>query len=87
MTDPDKDQTFDALEAKEYIEVLKSTLEVPKYLVGLIDFFATATAAVSRLKDGPIPQCGRALFIASMLLTFIVMVFGAFASSPTPSTR
>ncbi len=69
-------KSINDLHEKEYIEVLKNTLEVPKYLVSLIVFFATATAAISRLKSSPALLLEKALFVAAMLLTFVAMLGG-----------
>lgn len=41
--------SVDHLDARNYIEVLKNYIEVPKYLAGFIVFLATATAAISRI--------------------------------------
>lgn len=63
------------LESKEYLEVLKNTLEVPKYIVGLLAFLATSTAAISRLRD-KVFGFEKAAFAIAMALTFVSILAG-----------
>jgi len=69
-------KSLNDLDPKEYIEVLKNTLEVPKYLVSLTVFFATATGAISRLKSGPVSTLEKWIFVLAMGLTFFAMLSG-----------
>lgn len=76
VTDEEKTANpFRDLHEKEYIEVLKNLLEVPKYLVSLIFFLTTITAAVARLK----PELGaleKSFFVVGVGASLVAAILG-----------
>lgn len=60
---------------KEYLEVLKNLLEVPKFLVSLIFFLTTVTAALARLKHD-LGSFERLLFSAGLVASLLAAMLG-----------
>lgn len=89
LTNLEERERVDELGEREYIEVLKNLIEIPKYLASLLVFLATATAAISRIAPvqsngaggvsvpvDPISLSDRVLFVIAMLLTVWVLFKG-----------